>query len=86
MGWLSSTASAKMEVSSFLSLQKYKSNNYLNAKRFFCKIMEMWNNIISLQFSDEKCTNSWRQTFTKDFEGMYKRVGGTPFTLPPLEA
>lgn len=47
--------------------------------------MQMWDNIISVNFSDEKCTNSWRETFTKDFEGLYKRVGGTPFTPPPLE-
>lgn len=58
---------------------------FFSAKRFFCKIIQMWDNIISVRFSDEKCTNSWRQTFTKDFEGMYKRVGGTPFTLPLLE-
>lgn len=90
-GWFSPVASTEMEVSSFLSLQKYQSNPTIkkkkkNAKWFFCKIIQMWNNIISVHFSDEKCTSSWRQMFTKDFEGLFKRVGGTPFTLPLLEA
>lgn len=52
--------------------------------------IQLWNNIISVDFSDEASTKSWRQMFIKDFEGMYKRVGGTLhnttlFTLPALE-
>ncbi|XP_022072402.1 E3 ubiquitin-protein ligase rnf213-alpha [Acanthochromis polyacanthus] len=35
--------------------------------------IEIWNNIISIQFKDEECTKEWRQTFTKDFEGKYKQ-------------
>lgn len=79
----------EMEVSSLLSLQKYTViPSFLKMQNvfFFCKIIQMWDNIISVNFSDEKCTNSWRQTFTKDFEGLCKRVRGTPFTQPPLEA
>ncbi|XP_041853322.1 E3 ubiquitin-protein ligase rnf213-alpha isoform X2 [Melanotaenia boesemani] len=34
--------------------------------------IEMWNNIISINFKDEDCTKEWRQTFTLDFEGKYK--------------
>lgn len=48
--------------------------------------MQIWNTIISIKFSNEECTNSWRETFTKDFEGIYKMVGGTPFTLPPVQS
>lgn len=84
-GWLSSVASGEMEVSSFLLLQKYVQQFFFNAEWLFCKTIQMWNNIISIHFSDEKCTNIWRQTFMKDFEGMYKRVGGMPFRLPLLE-
>ncbi|XP_051243364.1 LOW QUALITY PROTEIN: E3 ubiquitin-protein ligase rnf213-alpha-like [Dicentrarchus labrax] len=35
--------------------------------------IEVWNNIISIQFIDEECTKEWRQTFTMDFEGKYKQ-------------
>ncbi|XP_070779019.1 E3 ubiquitin-protein ligase rnf213-alpha [Enoplosus armatus] len=35
--------------------------------------IEMWNNIISINFKDEVCTKEWRQTFTMDFEGKYKQ-------------
>ncbi|KAM9346074.1 E3 ubiquitin-protein ligase rnf213-alpha-like [Symphorus nematophorus] len=35
--------------------------------------IEMWNNIISIHFKDEDCTKQWRQTFTMDFEGKYKK-------------
>ncbi|KAL3987051.1 centrosome and spindle pole-associated protein 1 [Sarotherodon galilaeus] len=35
--------------------------------------IEMWNNIISIHFKDEDCTIEWRQIFTMDFEGKYKR-------------
>ncbi|XP_029293033.1 LOW QUALITY PROTEIN: E3 ubiquitin-protein ligase rnf213-alpha-like [Cottoperca gobio] len=34
---------------------------------------EMWNNIISIQFKDGDCTKEWKQTFSMDFEGKYKR-------------
>uniref|UniRef100_A0A669EGJ6 RING-type E3 ubiquitin transferase n=1 Tax=Oreochromis niloticus TaxID=8128 RepID=A0A669EGJ6_ORENI len=39
----------------------------------FCCILQMWNNIISIHFKDEDCTTEWRQIFTMDFEGKYKR-------------
>ncbi|KAK2833428.1 hypothetical protein Q5P01_017317 [Channa striata] len=35
--------------------------------------IEMWNNVISVQFKDEDLTKKWRQTFTTDFEGKYKK-------------
>ncbi|XP_042360235.1 E3 ubiquitin-protein ligase rnf213-alpha [Plectropomus leopardus] len=35
--------------------------------------MEIWNNIISVQFKNEECTKEWKQTFTMDFEGKYKQ-------------
>ncbi|XP_034566958.1 E3 ubiquitin-protein ligase rnf213-alpha [Notolabrus celidotus] len=35
--------------------------------------IEMWNNIISINFRDKDCTREWRQTFTMDFEGKYKQ-------------
>ncbi|XP_041812142.1 E3 ubiquitin-protein ligase rnf213-alpha [Chelmon rostratus] len=35
--------------------------------------IEMWNNIISICFKDEEFTKQWRQTFTMDFEGKYKK-------------
>lgn len=37
-------------------------------------ILQMWNNVISIQFKDENCTKEWRQRFTMDFEGKYKQV------------
>ncbi|KAM4598338.1 E3 ubiquitin-protein ligase rnf213-alpha-like [Polymixia lowei] len=35
--------------------------------------IEMWNNIISLQFKNEDFTREWKQTFTMDFEGKLKK-------------
>ncbi|KAG7242861.1 hypothetical protein INR49_018116 [Caranx melampygus] len=35
--------------------------------------IEMWNNVISIQFKDEDYTKEWRQRFTMDFEGKYKK-------------
>ncbi|XP_017280867.1 E3 ubiquitin-protein ligase rnf213-alpha [Kryptolebias marmoratus] len=35
--------------------------------------MEIWNNLISINFKDEEYTKEWRQIFTLDFEGKYKR-------------
>ncbi|XP_034448201.1 E3 ubiquitin-protein ligase rnf213-alpha isoform X1 [Hippoglossus hippoglossus] len=35
--------------------------------------MEMWNNIIAVDFKDEDCKEEWRQKFTRDFEGKYKQ-------------
>ncbi|XP_072224665.1 E3 ubiquitin-protein ligase rnf213-alpha [Leuresthes tenuis] len=35
--------------------------------------IEIWNNIISINFKDENCTQEWKQTFTVDFEGKYKQ-------------
>ncbi|XP_029014016.1 E3 ubiquitin-protein ligase rnf213-alpha isoform X2 [Betta splendens] len=37
------------------------------------KEIEIWNNIISIQFKDEECTTEWKLVFTKDFEGKYKK-------------
>ena len=41
-----------------------------------CKL-QIWNNIISINFKDEECTQEWKQTFTVDFEGKYKQVSDT---------
>lgn len=46
---------------------------FLAAFNLFC-ILQTWNNIIAIQFKDEDCTKQWRQTFTLDFEGKYKKV------------
>ncbi|XP_029997116.1 E3 ubiquitin-protein ligase rnf213-alpha-like isoform X2 [Sphaeramia orbicularis] len=35
--------------------------------------IEIWNNMISIHFKDERCTKEWRQTLTMDFEGKYKQ-------------
>ncbi|KAM9745174.1 E3 ubiquitin-protein ligase rnf213-alpha-like isoform 2-T2 [Menidia menidia] len=35
--------------------------------------IELWNNIISINFKDEDWTKEWRETFTLDFEGKYKQ-------------
>nr|XP_046270196.1 E3 ubiquitin-protein ligase rnf213-alpha isoform X2 [Scatophagus argus] len=35
--------------------------------------IQIWDNIISIHFKDEVCTKQWRQTFTMDFEGKYKK-------------
>ncbi|XP_067087748.1 E3 ubiquitin-protein ligase rnf213-alpha-like [Osmerus mordax] len=35
--------------------------------------IEMWNNILSLNFKNEDFTNEWRQTFTKDLEGKLQQ-------------
>ncbi|RVE69573.1 hypothetical protein OJAV_G00079040 [Oryzias javanicus] len=34
---------------------------------------ELWNNVISISFKNEDWTAQWRQTFSLDFEGKYKR-------------
>ncbi|XP_014912893.1 E3 ubiquitin-protein ligase RNF213 isoform X2 [Poecilia latipinna] len=35
--------------------------------------LETWNNIISINFEDKKCTKEWRQRFIMDFEGKFKQ-------------
>ncbi|XP_070836494.1 E3 ubiquitin-protein ligase rnf213-alpha [Chaetodon trifascialis] len=35
--------------------------------------IEMWNNIMSIDFKDEDFTKQWRLTFARDFEGKYKK-------------
>ncbi|XP_068605931.1 E3 ubiquitin-protein ligase rnf213-alpha [Brachionichthys hirsutus] len=35
--------------------------------------IQMWNNVISIRFKDEDCTNEWRVMLTMDFEGKYKK-------------
>ncbi|XP_029363545.1 E3 ubiquitin-protein ligase rnf213-alpha [Echeneis naucrates] len=35
--------------------------------------IKMWNNIISISFNDEESKTEWKQTFTMDFEGKYKK-------------
>ncbi|XP_062264891.1 E3 ubiquitin-protein ligase rnf213-alpha [Platichthys flesus] len=48
----------------------------LNTSMFHVQVtaeMEMWNNVIAVQFKDEDCKEEWRQKFTRDFEGKYKQ-------------
>lgn len=54
----------------------------LKRKRLFSKI-QLWNNIISICFTEEEYTKSWRETFSKEFEGIYQRVCSTLITPPP---
>lgn len=42
-------------------------------------LLQTWNNIVAVHFKDEDCTTQWRQTFTQDFEGKYKKVCNAPF-------
>ncbi|CAJ1075084.1 E3 ubiquitin-protein ligase rnf213-alpha [Xyrichtys novacula] len=35
--------------------------------------IEVWSNLISMNFRDDDITTEWRQTFTNDFEGKYKK-------------
>ncbi|XP_028841461.1 LOW QUALITY PROTEIN: E3 ubiquitin-protein ligase rnf213-alpha-like [Denticeps clupeoides] len=37
----------------------------------FTREIEMWNNIISINFENEDFTKEWRQTFARDFEGKF---------------
>lgn len=83
----------EIEVSSFVIFCKYNtkctygcSHLIISRKKihgsFVGWVLQMWNNIISIHFKDEDCTKQWRQTFTMDFEGKYKKVCGTPFADP----
>lgn len=38
----------------------------------FC--LQMWNNIIAIDFMSKDFTKEWRETFTRDFEGKYQQV------------
>lgn len=35
---------------------------------------QIWNNIISLSFGNDEFTTTWRNTFTRDFEGKFQQV------------
>ncbi|XP_016375895.1 E3 ubiquitin-protein ligase rnf213-alpha-like, partial [Sinocyclocheilus rhinocerous] len=39
----------------------------------FTREIEMWNNIVSIQFMSKDFTKEWRETFTQDFEGKYQK-------------
>ncbi|XP_016115585.1 E3 ubiquitin-protein ligase rnf213-alpha-like, partial [Sinocyclocheilus grahami] len=39
----------------------------------FTREIEMWNNIVSIQFVSKDFTKEWRETFTRDFEGKYQK-------------
>lgn len=54
--------------------QNLLNSNLINLYRLEATAeIEMWNNIISIQFKDEDYTKEWRQKFTMDFEGKYKQ-------------
>lgn len=36
--------------------------------------LQIWNNIISLSFENDEFTATWRNTFTRDFEGKFQQV------------
>ncbi|XP_067280905.1 E3 ubiquitin-protein ligase rnf213-alpha isoform X2 [Pseudorasbora parva] len=48
------------------------SSGYLSAVSFTNEI-EMWNNIIAIDFMSKDFTKEWRETFTRDFEGKYQK-------------
>ncbi|XP_056587886.1 E3 ubiquitin-protein ligase rnf213-alpha-like [Triplophysa dalaica] len=46
--------------------------SYLAAVSFTSEI-EMWNNIIAIDFSSKDFTKEWRETFIRDFKGKYQQ-------------
>ncbi|XP_075942052.1 E3 ubiquitin-protein ligase rnf213-alpha-like isoform X1 [Anarhichas minor] len=62
-GWISRSFKQELLNRAFLSMLRVEATSEI----------EMWNNVISIQFKDEDCTKEWRQTFTMDFEGKYKQ-------------
>ncbi|KAF4115423.1 E3 ubiquitin-protein ligase rnf213-alpha isoform X2 [Onychostoma macrolepis] len=47
-------------------------SSYMTAVSFTTEI-EMWNNIIAIDFMSKDFTKEWRETFTLDFEGKYQQ-------------
>ncbi|XP_043106269.1 E3 ubiquitin-protein ligase rnf213-alpha-like isoform X2 [Puntigrus tetrazona] len=47
-------------------------SSYMSAVSFTTEI-EMWNNIIAIDFISKDFTKEWRETFTLDFEGKYQQ-------------
>ncbi|KAM9780063.1 E3 ubiquitin-protein ligase rnf213-alpha-like [Neosynchiropus ocellatus] len=45
-----------------------------NRKVEASKEIELWNDVISINFKDEVSTAEWRQKFTMDFEAKYKKA------------
>ncbi|KAM9393995.1 E3 ubiquitin-protein ligase rnf213-alpha-like isoform 2-T2 [Pholidichthys leucotaenia] len=62
-GWVNSSFKQGLLSRGMFSLRQIKATEE----------MEMWNNIISIQFKNEDCTKKWNQTFTEDFEFKYKQ-------------
>ncbi|XP_068575114.1 E3 ubiquitin-protein ligase rnf213-alpha isoform X2 [Cebidichthys violaceus] len=62
-GWISQSFKQGLLNRAFLSMLRVEATSEI----------EMWNNVISIQFKDEDFTKEWRQTFTMDFEGKYKQ-------------
>lgn len=44
-----------------------------------CSVLQMWNNVIAIDFMSKDFTKEWRETFTLDFEGKYQQVFLTHF-------
>ncbi|XP_053706651.1 E3 ubiquitin-protein ligase rnf213-alpha isoform X2 [Synchiropus splendidus] len=51
-----------------------RSLNIQSRKVEALKELELWNNIISINFKDEVSTTEWRKKFTMDFEAKYKKA------------
>ncbi|KAL1265130.1 hypothetical protein QQF64_003157, partial [Cirrhinus molitorella] len=47
-------------------------SRYMSAVSFTTEI-EMWNNVIAIDFVSKDFTKEWRETFTLDFEGKYQQ-------------
>ncbi len=39
-----------------------------------CSALQMWNNIITIDFMNKDFTEKWRGTFAQDFKGKYQKV------------
>ncbi len=39
-----------------------------------CSALQMWNNIITIDFMSKDFTEQWRETFAEDFKGKYQKV------------
>ncbi|XP_077086723.1 E3 ubiquitin-protein ligase rnf213-alpha [Siphateles boraxobius] len=48
-------------------------NSSLYSGSSFTKDVEIWNNIIAIDFMSKDFTKEWRETFTMDFEGKYQQ-------------
>ncbi|XDV14216.1 hypothetical protein PO909_002393 [Leuciscus waleckii] len=59
--WIRQTFKGRLLNNSYLSLSAIS----------FTKEIEMWNNVIAIDFMSKDFTKEWKETFTRDFEGKY---------------